>query len=420
MRRGMAIVLCAVLLLSSAQIAPIARAEDQLGALQDGPAIARPAAGEVVVRDDMRTGSLFWARSCTTGNNVGTHEADGLRLSVKGRCGESSSGASADAAQPDTTMGDGEARFEFRIEQGWERAVVSVLLLSPGAEGSSLMATVIPSAGAAGLTALSAEGPKRLGIGPVTKAALRPNAWTSLALQRVGERAWLIVNDVPVLVAEGAPTDVGTILASVSRSGSVSDSAEVVATFRGFTASNVDGGDPGRGVERAARPVRDPRFDRILAFIQSDLVGDPGTDAASSERRAIGTAILEMLEATNVNLEVVPLLDGNAARFGTFERVVQVDERLMTFTPHVATMLLMHEIVHAHQERTGHVRGCFDRELDAVTWENRLWRAWFGPGGKDPPGDDIERLFTYTVRLEERGQLEEAVKVVYQEQCFGR
>jgi hypothetical protein len=89
----------------------------------------------------------------------------------------------------------------------------------------------------------------------------------------------------------------------------------------------------------------------------------------------------------------------------------------MTYTPHVATMLLLHELVHAHQERVGYVRGCFERELDAVRWQNRLWRAWFGPSGKNPPGDDVEAMFTVRVRLEESGRLDEAVRTVYQEQC---
>ena len=82
---------------------------------------------------------------------------------------------------------------------------------------------------------------------------------------------------------------------------------------------------------------------------------------AAAERRAIGRAILDMIAESNVNLEVVPLPEPYGARFNSYWRAVYVDERLMTYTPHVATMLLLHEIVHAHQERIGQPRTCVER-----------------------------------------------------------
>jgi hypothetical protein len=124
-----------------------------------------------------------------------------------------------------------------------------------------------------------------------------------------------------------------------------------------------------------------------------------------------------MIAETNVNLEVAPLPERSAARFNGYRRVIYVDERLMTFTPHVATTLLLHEIVHAHQELVGQPRACFDRELDAARWDARLWRAWFGPEGKQPPGDEIEAEFTAAVMLDNQGRLRDAVEQIYREQC---
>ena len=459
MRLCAALLVCLVVLLGTARVAPPARAQEEplaigdvavvptrrdlrVSPLADGaatrapqvnqdlptaqpgaptapprPTIAAPSPVNVVVRDEMRTEALFWPRRCTTANNTGTYEEDGLRLRITGRCQGSSLSATIEAQQPDVTIGDGEARVEFRIERGWDRARVNVMLLDSGEGAAYLSGGIIAATGSVGLVALSPSGTSVLATEHVGESELRPDTWASLAIRRVGDRAWLLLNDKVVLTADGAPMNAGAPLPWLARNGSVEDGDEVVATFRNFTASTLERGDADRGVTRAPRPVVDPRYERILSFVRSDLVDDPGTDNAAAERRAIGRAIFEMIEATNVHLEVAPLQDMTAARFLAYRRVMEVDERLMTYTPYVATMLLLHEIVHAHQERIGQPSGCFEREVDAVKWQTRLWRAWFGPNGKIPPGDQIETNFTVRVRLENAGQLEQAVREVYREQC---
>jgi hypothetical protein len=191
-------------------------------------------------------------------------------------------------------------------------------------------------------------------------------------------------------------------------------------TLREFTASSIDGSESERGVDRTPRPTVDPRYGRIFAFIQSDLVGNTGTDEASAEQRRIGQAMLDMVAEAKVNLEVGPLPPKIGAKFSDFRRTIVVDEVLMTYTPHVATILLLHEIVHAQQEWAGQPRTCFEREVEAVSLQNRLWRAWFGPNGKQPPGDPIEAELSAAVVIENQGRLREVVERIYAEQCAGR
>lgn len=399
---------------------PVARAPRVAPSLLPPQRLERPTPIATVVRDDMRTSALFWPGACSTGRNVGTHESDGLRLAVTGPCYASSSVALIEAFQPDVTVGDGEARIELRVERGWDRALVSLTLLAPDADATSLTARIFPAAQMVGLLAESRQGVQPLATRRIDDADMHPDSWTSFALERVRDRAWLLLNDEPVLAVDAAPTVTGTVVAYVSRLGPVDDDAQVAVMLRDFTASTVEGGDAGNGVERAARPLIDPRYARILTFIRSDLADDPGADSQAAERRAIGRAILDMIEETHVNLEVTSLPEVTAARFSPYHRAIYVDERLMTYTPHVATMLLLHEIVHAHQELKGLPRSCIERELDTATWESRLWRAWFGPEGKQPPGDEIEAEFSAIVQIENQGRLREAIEDLYHEQCADR
>jgi hypothetical protein len=316
----------------------------------------------------MRTRSLFWPRRCTSGANVGTFEPDGLRLRVTGRCGALSTAASLEANPFDLTMGDGEARVEFRVDSGWQRTGIGLLILDTAEGGVSLSARLLPSVGSAALVAEPGGESKVLARRDGIEAGLREGEWASLAIQRQGSRAWLVLNDEPILAANDVPMGRGIVLPYVNRFGRPEEEAEAVVTFANFSGSIVEGTAPEAGVQRDPRPVVDPRYERILAFIRAELVEDAGTDAQAEERRAVGRAILDMIEQTKVNLEVAPLTEANAARFVPFRRTVTVDERLMTFTPHVATTLLLHEIAHAQQEMTGEPHGCIDREYDAVMW----------------------------------------------------
>ena len=309
-------------------------------------------------------------------------------------------------------------RIEFRVERGWNLALVNLILLPRDA---GVTARVFPATQMVALVAESAEGVQLLATRRVDTVTMRPDAWLSLGVERLGDRARVILNDEPALDADGVPTDAGAAFAYVGRLAPVEVGIEVAVTLRDFTASTIEEGDPSRSVVRVPRPVMDPRYERILSFIRSDLVADPGTDPQAAERRAIGRAILHMIGETQVNLEVAPPPpESTAARSYAHRRVIYVDEHLMTYTPHVATMLLLPEIVHAHQERAGLPRSCIERELDTAKWEGRLWRAWFGPEGKQPPGDEIEAEFTATVALDNQGRLREAIEGLCGDQCAGQ
>lgn len=392
------------------------------GSLLPPPPITARVPLETIARDPMRAPTLFWPQICSTGNNVGTFGEDGLLMRVSGACYEAPRFGWIAARQPDVVVGDGEARVSFRIDDGWGQVAISLMLLdsSLSPDGTSLTAQIVPATHVAALLAESSNGVTVLSRKVLGETSLRPNAWTSFAVQRVGDQAWVLLDGEPVVAARGVPTSDGAVIVFVDRLAPADSSTVVAATLRDFSASTLEGADPNHGVTRAPRPVVDPRYDRILSFIRSDLVNAPGSDAQATELREIGRAILSMIDETQVNLAVRPLQEPIAAQFRDFARVVYVDERLMTYTPHVGTTLLLHEIVHAHQALVGEPRACVDAEVDAARWEARLWRAWFGPDGKQAPGDDIEKYLTGVVTLDNNGRLREAIEAAYHEQCAGR
>jgi hypothetical protein len=134
----------------------------------------------------------------------------------------------------------------------------------------------------------------------------------------------------------------------------------------------------------------------------------------------LGKAALAMLEDTKVNMTVGDLPEGTMARYELGPRNITVGDRLLGFTPHVATMLLLHEAMHAQQHMTGEPSGCVDREVEAYQWGSKLWRAWFGKDGKVPPGDDIEAQFTGAVQADNNGTLRPIITERYRSQCAGR
>lgn len=180
-------------------------------------------------------------------------------------------------------------------------------------------------------------------------------------------------------------------------------------------------GPPLGTCERRAGVV-DPFYARILAFVQHDMVEAPGDNERAREIRAVGQAFQSMLLESKVDLLVHSLPSTVGGVYVPRDHFIVIDERLVTFTPHVVTMILIHEINHAYQEVVGVPRNCFEREIEAYTWQARLWRAWFGQGGKQPPGDDIEANFNTVLAVDNQGLLRATIERSpgYQEQCRGR
>jgi hypothetical protein len=175
------------------------------------------------------------------------------------------------------------------------------------------------------------------------------------------------------------------------------------------------------GCER--RPgVSDPFYERIFAFVRDELVGVAGAGPRADALRDVGRSIESMYAESKVDLLVHRLPEAVGGVYVPREHFIVVDDRLVTYTPHVVTMILIHELAHAHQEVTGTPADCFQREADAYALQARLWRAWFGEPGKQPPGDDVERGFNSILAVDNRGELRTVIERSphYRRQCAGR
>lgn len=168
--------------------------------------------------------------------------------------------------------------------------------------------------------------------------------------------------------------------------------------------------------------VSDPFYERIFAFVRDEMIGTAGEGQSREELHKVGQEILSMFADSKVDLLVHRLPEAVGGIYVPREHYIVVDDRLVTYTPHVVAMIVLHELVHAHQEVTGTPTNCYQREADAYAWQARLWRAWFGPGGKQPPGDDVERGFNGILSVDNQGQLQTVLERSphYQRQCANR
>jgi hypothetical protein len=377
-----------------------------------------PALTGVLFQDELKTPELFWPDTCTTGLGAGTFYEEGLHVRIAGRCYPGLNAASMGIEQPDVRVGDGEASVEFRLESSSDRArfgldlwnmdQAHLVVLIDVSDDTALIAQVKQS----GIVPLG----QRQGVG----MRITPGGWTTLAMRKLGSQVWVLINDQPFMQVEDQQQIIGAVRFFSTRAGTPDGPGEMTLSLRNAKVSSVEGADPGRVPPRAERPVVDPRFNRITDFIKVEIAGAPGNDARAEELRTLGKAALAMLEDTKVNLTVGDLPESTMARYELVPRNITVSERLLGFTPHVASMLLLHEAMHAQQHQTGEPSGCVDREVEAYQWGSRLWRAWFGTDGKVPPGDDIEAQFTGAVQADNKGTLRAIVTERYRAQCAGR
>ena len=131
-------------------------------------------------------------------------------------------------------MGDGEVAIDFKVEKGVERAGVNLYVRI---QGSTYDAAYL-SFGTG-----QAELFKREGTGNTPIASqqaigeLDPTNWNRLALRFIGDEAWLVVNDVPLLYGAGMFDQNGGIGVQVVREGNPDDGDEVAVVFRNLELS---------------------------------------------------------------------------------------------------------------------------------------------------------------------------------------
>lgn len=199
-------------------------------AAQDVP--EPPALVAIYFESDLTGPDVFPPDTCPTGGGVGENVDEGFKLTVRGRCVPSASGAGVAVRARQIGMGDGEVSIDFKVDAGAERAGLN---LYARIEGGTYVAVYL------GLGSGQAELFKREASGNTLLASrqgfgeLDPTNWNRVGLRVAGEEAWLLVNDVPVLHGSGLPIQYGSVGMQVVREGDPDDGDEVAVVFRGLT-----------------------------------------------------------------------------------------------------------------------------------------------------------------------------------------
>lgn len=193
-----------------------------------------PALVATYFQSDLTGPDVFPPDVCPTGGGFGENVAEGFKLTVKGRCVEQASGAGVAVRARNIEGGDGEVGIDFKVEVGAGRAGVNLYVRI---QGNSYVAGYLSlGSGQAELFKREPTGntliASRQGFGQ-----LDPTSWNRLALRFVGEEAWLLVNDEPILYGRGMPNQHGGIGLQVVREGNPDDGDVVAMVFRDLTVS---------------------------------------------------------------------------------------------------------------------------------------------------------------------------------------
>jgi len=193
-----------------------------------------PALVATFFQSDLTGPDVFQPDVCPTGGGLGENVDEGFKLTVRGRCIAQASGAGVAVRAREISGGDGDFGIDFKVVGGAERTGVNVYARI---QGNSYVAGYLSfGSGQAELFKREAGGnmliASRQGFGEVD-----PTNWNRVALRFLGDEAWLLVNDEPILYGSGMPNQHGGIGLQVVREGDPDDGDEVAVVFRGLTLS---------------------------------------------------------------------------------------------------------------------------------------------------------------------------------------
>ena len=204
----------------------------------------------VFLESDLTGPEIFPPDTCPTGGAGGENVDEGFKLYVRGRCTSQANGAAVAVRAREIGAGDGEVGIDFKAVAGAERAGVNLYVRI---QGSTYLATYLSLAsGQAELFNRTAGGSSLIASSFDIGELDRTN-WNRLALRFVGEEAWVLVNDKPLLYGSGILDQNGGIGLQVVREGNPDDGDEVAMVFRGLTLSGFQS-----PTEEESKPEKTP------------------------------------------------------------------------------------------------------------------------------------------------------------------
>jgi hypothetical protein len=197
-----------------------------------------PALAETIFESALTGPDLFDARVCPTNAAGGQYVDEGFRLSVRGRCVQDAPAANLPLPAPGISMLDNDVAVDFKVVAGAQRAGLN--LYARVRDSGNLMAAYLNVGGnKAGLIRRDANVSRTLTGRADLKELIDPTDWNRLALRMRGKEAWLLLNDEPILYADGVVDQVGGIGIGLVREGNVNDSVEAAIVFRDLALSTL-------------------------------------------------------------------------------------------------------------------------------------------------------------------------------------
>lgn len=202
-----------------------------------------PEVGDVLLDDPLTAPGALRAGGCPSRRNVGQFVGEGFRLSVTGRCEESSRTASVSPGNiRGLDVGDGEVWVEVRAVAGQDRVSFFLGMRAQGDPFGSYEAVLQPASGRAALLRVDSEGVIILAQRTTDLDPLRAAGdWNSLAIRARGANLWVLLNDEPILSAVDSTHAAGSAYMGLSRIGSPDDDAESAVISRNLRVSALAG-----------------------------------------------------------------------------------------------------------------------------------------------------------------------------------
>jgi len=202
-----------------------------------------PALGEIVYEESLFEPRVLVTRDCPTGLGSSVVVGEGFMIKARGRCTADAPTVLEALTVDGLSMLDGEFRIDFKVTNGWDRAIVNI---EPRSQDSPTRAgygfSIAPKTGRAVIFGGKGDQMSRILAERTDLAGLvRRDDWNSLSVRLLGPSLWMFVNDVPLLSAEDTGSDHGAVFVIVERTGSVDDDQEVAVVFRNLRISRLMG-----------------------------------------------------------------------------------------------------------------------------------------------------------------------------------
>ena len=202
-----------------------------------------PTPGSIVLDDPLTSGGVVPDRPCPTGRAGNFPVAEGLRMSVRGKCFDTATGAFTRAVVPGLLIPDGTIQFDARSDAQTERSTLFVHVRATNLEGrvNSYALGFFMGLGQAGIYKNVDGRGTPLAERHDLAGQVSWGEWNTVSVRVEGTNLWLLLNDRPMLWAEDPQFATGGVMVTFARTGNPDDEIEASAVVRNMRVSAAEG-----------------------------------------------------------------------------------------------------------------------------------------------------------------------------------